>query len=232
MAAAVCALLFGSLAHGATLVVLDTSQSPFLPGFSNQGWWSDRIANQDNNTNYLVGATGGGLLVNLGDHRNFFTFDLSSITRPVVSATLILTRGGSSTVNESTETIGFYHVSTPAAELNHNVGLNPAIFDDLGNGTSYGTFEVSGSGASQDLLSFPLDLALSDLNAAAGSFFSIGGRLLSDDGLDGIFGAPAGRFATLELLVVPEPSTLVLVAAGLAAMAGRRARRVLPRRRG
>jgi hypothetical protein len=66
-------------------------------------------------------------------------------------------------------------VSTPAATLNDNTGASQTIFDDLGTGTSYGSFPV-GEGQEFDILSFPLNAAgVAAVNAARGGFFSIGG---------------------------------------------------------
>ena len=46
--------------------------------------------------------------------------------------------------NEDTsETIAFFDVSTPAATLNNNTGASAAIFADLGSGKNYGTFGVA-----------------------------------------------------------------------------------------
>jgi hypothetical protein len=60
------------------------------------------------------------------------------------------------------------------------VGTSQVIFDDLGSGTSFGSFPVPTGGAS-DVLSFPLNSAgVAAYNAARGGFFSIGGRTSED----------------------------------------------------
>lgn len=48
--------------------------------------------------------------------------------------------------NEPVETYALFDVSTDAATLNQNEGLNAAIFADLGSGTSYGAFDVANVG--------------------------------------------------------------------------------------
>ena len=153
-----------------------------------------------------------------GDHRSFFSFDLSSISEVVLDATLLLTRGTSSSNNEATETLEFFDVSTNAATLNNNTGGNAAIYADLGSGTSYGAFNIAGSGSLTDILSFNLNAsALTDINAASG-FFSIGGIMTSDDGFDGVFGGSQVYTAELRLETrdasVTEPGTLGLLMLG------------------
>jgi hypothetical protein len=161
----------------AETVVLTTHQSAFDPGGSpNQGWWASALENRSANANYLVGFE--GLFNRLDEHRNFFTFDLSTVSRPVVAATLEVQRrrgfGG------PTETLGFFDVLTDAATLNDNTGTNSSIFADLGEGKAYGTFEVTTTGDPSQFLQFPLnETAISDINATRGGFFSVGGRLLS-----------------------------------------------------
>jgi dipeptidyl aminopeptidase/acylaminoacyl peptidase len=172
----------------ARTVVFSTSDSPFTPGARNQGWWNPLVDNSDGNDNYVVGFVPGSEPDQRGEYRNFFTFDLSSLTGRVISARLELTRFGYGSADPS-ETLGLFDVSTGARTLNRNNGASAAIFEDLGTGTSYGTFEVSGSAEPSDVLSLPLNAAaLADINAAAGGFFSMGGRLLSAEAHQSLFG--------------------------------------------
>jgi hypothetical protein len=170
----------------ATSFTFTTSQSEFTPGVRNQGWWGspNRPNTNTTNENYLVGTLGAG---NRFVHRNFFTFDLSSLspTETIESVTLQLTRFNASTV-DPTETLGLFDVTTPADRLNNNQGTNANIFADLGTGTSYGEFVVNTTtGTPEDILSFELNqAAIADIQSRAGQtglngFFSIGGALLS-----------------------------------------------------
>jgi hypothetical protein len=153
-------------------IFFNTSDSQFLNGTKNQGWWSTTIPNMNINDNYFVGAVETNIL------RNFFTFDLSPLNQNVVGATLELTRFMSS--GDPEETIGFFDVSTDAVTLNNNTGTSASIFNDLGTGKSYGEFDVPPSGSVTDVFSFMLNAnAIADINAARGGFFSIGGSLLS-----------------------------------------------------
>jgi hypothetical protein len=222
---AISALVMVNISSASTYF-FSTSESEFDPGVQNQGWWSDtKFNNNLTNDNYSVG----------GDHssveeiRNFFTFDLSSLTEEVVSVTLELTRFAYRT-GAPYETLAFFDVSTDAELLNNNYGVNANIFNDLGSGECYGVFDVlRWSGISDQTISFSLNAsALEDINSAAGGFFSIGGRMLTIDGSltgandESIFtNSGDGGIQHLIVETIPEPATLSLLALG-AFLAGRR----------
>jgi hypothetical protein len=71
-AACVVALAVPAAAEAVTTQTFTTSESEFTPGVRNQGWWSATEPNSDDNANYVAGST------ELGPHRNFFSFDLTS----------------------------------------------------------------------------------------------------------------------------------------------------------
>jgi hypothetical protein len=196
--ACVLALVAPVAAHADTTQTFPTSQSPFDPDFAgrvvrNQGWWSPTVANHDDNDNYFVGQLDHPLD---GPHRNFFTFDLSSACQ-AKAVILQLSRF----VQSGPVTYSLSDVSTPAATLNDNVGTSQAIFDDLGTGTTFGSFEV-GVGDRTDVLSFDFNAAaVAAFNAARGNFFSVGGRLDS----------PVGSYLFAESADTPHPGTQQLL---------------------
>jgi hypothetical protein len=170
--AVLMALLFSGTAYAASFE-FNTFESPFNPPSDNQGWWHS-ILGHSQNGNYLVGRQS-----QLAIFHNFFTFDLSSLTDPIVAARLEVQRFSSNSL-DPTETYELFDVSTDAATLNAFGPANAAIFNDLGTGNSYGAFVVDIGANPADLLSFPLNnTAVNDINAAAGGFFSLGGAVTS-----------------------------------------------------
>lgn len=180
------------LSGGGTLV-FTTGESQFTTDVQNQGWWSATVDNSDGNDNYATGQSGSDLF------NNFFTFNLEALAgSTAIGARLILDSAkGSAAADEGPlvdVTYSLFDVSTDAATLNFNSGSSAAISSDLGTGTNYGDFVVS-TGVDGTTLTFELNAAaISDINAASGSFFSIGGTLFPGN-----------------LNSVPEPSTLVLL---------------------
>jgi hypothetical protein len=190
------ALAAPATASAVTTETFTTSQSEFTAGVRNQGWWMSSITNSDVNDNYFVGDFNG-------PHRNFFSFDLSSACN-ASSVTLQLTRFDQT----GRLTYSLFDVSTPAATLNANEGASLAIFEDLGSGTSFGSFSVA-VGAPTDVLSFPLNAAgIAAFNAARGGFFSIGGQTPAEGTGSGAFlygnsGRPAGGTQQLAVTCLP-----------------------------
>ncbi len=208
-------------------LIFNTSDSPFVLGQDNQGWWNS-VTGHTQNGNYIVGAQSQASIF-----RNFFTFDLSSLTIPAAAATLEIQRYGANSF-DMTETLGLFDVSTSAGTLNALGPANAAIFNDLGTGTSYGAFDVSTAGNPADILSFPLNsAAVADINAAAGGFFSIGGSLTSLNAIfagdETLFGG-SGSSGVQRLVVeaVPEPATWLLLGTGIGGLWWRRRKTKAP----
>ena len=193
-AACVVALAVPAAAEAATTQTFTTSQSEFTPGVRNQGWWSPTASNVDINDNYIAGS------IENGPHRNFFSFDLTSACT-AGRVTLQLTRFDQT----GPLTYSVFDVSTPAATLNANNGISQTIFDDLGTGTSFGSFPVA-EGAVDDVLSFTLNAAgVAAFNAARGGFFSVGGSS-SEGAFDYLYGFSFGQ-GTQQLVVTCLPTT-------------------------
>src|SRR5262249_12747331 len=215
------ALLAAAETAYAATFTFNTSDSPFDAGLRNHGWWSATLANTNTDV-YSVGRLSSGDVL-----RDFFTFNLASLTEQATGATLLLTRNLGS--GNATQTLNLFDVSTPAATLNANTGTSATIFADLGSGTSYGTFTVTNSGPLTEVLSFTLNAAaVADINAAAGGFFSIGGALdpITGTGAQVLFGASGGQRGTQQLVLttgggqgVPEPATIIVFGTGLASLA-------------
>jgi PEP-CTERM motif len=170
--------------------VFTTDMSEFTGGVRNQGWWSATIGNNNTNDNYGVGTVTGGSV------NDFFTFDLESFSGGATSAVLSLVTTGTTAVGLPV-TYSLFDVSTDAATLNNNTGVNAGIFNDLGSGNLYASLNVNVYPT--PTMDITLDAAaLADINAASGGFFSIGGTLTPSE---------AGP--------VPEPGSLMLLGSGL-----------------
>lgn len=204
-------LAIASAIVGFGLGTLNTAQAAtFTQTASDQGWWATEDglngSNSNDNTNYVTGNIRGR------DLRNFFKFDLGNVVG-VTSATLQIQRFVGS--GNPTETLGFFDVSTPADVLSQkNNSPNNTIYNDLGSGKNYGTFNVTTSGDPNKILSFALNSnAIADINARSGNFFSIGGALLGYLSEEYLF-SESGDQGFAKLVVdtdsthVPEPSTL------------------------
>lgn len=183
-------------------VAVRTSQARFDEGVDNQGWWSNKERNGDDNDNYLVGECPD--CESAARFRNFFTFKLPRVDGKVVAARLVVRRYRAT--GNVTETLDLYNVRAAARQVNRNRGVDPEIYRDLGSGTKYGRFRVATKGVDPNsLVGFWLNrAALADINAARGRYFTIGGRLASasrtDKHFDSLFGFSELRGPALQEL--------------------------------
>lgn len=213
---AVLIVAVSSASASADVITFNTSDRQFDRGVDNQGWWSATGPNVNTNDNYFAGSTCRDSTCSAIDQtRNFFTFDLASLSGTVVSATLELRRS----FNQSpTATYQLFDVSTDARTLNNNTGTSGAIFDDLGTGHNYGVFQVT-NGGRDDTLQFTLNGAgRADIQAASGRFFSIGGDVLGGflfGGSDGRAGSGIQRLVVTTVSPTPEPASITGVLIGI-----------------
>jgi hypothetical protein len=214
---ALAALVLPNVAHSATIDAAD------------RGWFSDAGWRMAGYTNTFTGQSTNGVF------RSFFLFDVSSVANTVTSAEVRLELEAYVGPDPS-ETFDVFDVSTTAAELGidypHGSPIGQSIYSDLGSGSIYGGATVTPADV-DSILVLPLsDQAVVDINSAmSGSDeFAIGLRLREPftlpSGDEGIRFGWDGQVKTHQLVleVVPEPSTALLLASGLAglAAAGRR----------
>lgn len=182
--------------------------------------------------------------------RNYHTFDLSGLSGTITGATLrvwIDPKDGDPGSGQGNETgapyqssdpfedILLYDVSTDASTL---ASASPGIgaFEDLGTGSTYGTLRVAADDAGEYIEAVLNAQAITDLNAAIGGSWSVGGAL----DFNGSYGANSSFISERVLhddnilandlpsqlvltgSVVPEPSSvLLLICAASLAMARR-----------
>jgi hypothetical protein len=182
------------------------------------GWYRVDGAHTASNESYMVGSLAGT------EFRNWFVFDLSTLTDTAVAATLRVSNpidGYSST--DATEIYSTFDVLTNATTLrsDHASGSaeGSAIFGDLGGGLGYGDRTVSAAD-NGTLVSVALNTdAVLAINAAA-STFAIGGRLTTLDGStlnSEVFAQFTGAGLQRELIVETADSATVPEASSIAA---------------
>ncbi|TDJ05874.1 MAG: PEP-CTERM sorting domain-containing protein [Deltaproteobacteria bacterium] len=228
------ALLVCASAQHAAAVTIDATD---------RGWYGDDGTHNTSILNYLAGDCDGGTCVagsntGIDEFRNFFVFDLSGVTGPITAATLILHNTDGTT--QFPNNVGFFsdtgsetylvsEVSTAIASLLAGTG-GMAAFGDLGSGTSYASFTAT-SAANGTFVEIALNsAAIAALNQASG-LFAFGGSITTLNGFpdeETLFAfSDSGLLSDtqLELTVVPEPSTALLLAAAIALLGALRTRR-------
>jgi hypothetical protein len=205
---------------GTALVLLTTlpaSAATVTLKDRDRGWYNDEGVHELYNTNYLAGdCTPDACGFAFSTYRNYFLFDLSRLHHRIVSATLRLwvPEGGLRSPTD-TETFQLFDVVTDLDELGQRWGED--IFEDLGTGTTYGTY-IATEDDEYSQIAIPLNAAaVADLNDA-GDLFALGGAITSLDALvndELLFGQSGYMHAFLDLQIVPVPPAAWLLASAL-----------------
>jgi hypothetical protein len=204
---------------------------------TDSGWYrSSDGFHEPTNENFFAGADANAI----AEFRNFFQFDLSSQPVPgnVLSVTLRAQNvplSNTAASPQGGETYSVFEVlSAPGTVTGGGGG---AVFTDLGDGTAFGSL----SGLSADVAQ-TIDLAfnasgVSAVSTALGApgLYIVGGRITSigdltfltngEDFFEGpnLFDVGATTRQLIietDAVVIPEPSTIVLLGAGLLGLAG------------
>lgn len=143
--------------------------------------------------------------------RNFFVFDLSGLTEPVVGATLELycpsdppDAGNGYTSPDSFERYALWEVVTDIPTLRAGGTGLIGIYDDLGGGTTFGQIDMT-EADNGTVVSIGLNHnAEASIEATAGGLWAVGGAVMTLDGtpLQVVFGFGNGtmpRRLVLEL---------------------------------
>ncbi len=216
-----------------------TIESTFSSGFKADGSYTPGFMNYY--TGYSVPSTPV-------ERRNWFIFDLSGVSEPIVSATLKLYMPGDP--DHPGEPCGYispdptedYLVTTSTfhwtafAEA-FGMPLPPPmivpLYESLGTGVPFALATVSGDACGSDVEMEVTPEGLAGLNAAIGDSIVVGGRLTDLLDTPGTppselafaytdIPSPLMPFPRLEIVTVPEPATGILTAIGAALLAGGR----------
>lgn len=227
-----CACLF-------TFISLSASSAIINVGAIDGGWYRSDGLHRASIDNYLAGESGGT------EHRNWFAFDLSSVTiqagEVISGATLSLQSGLSG--GDTTEQWTVMSVETNASEVmsGHSVG-SPAgidIFNDLRNGNLYGSATISLPTVIDAIIdvSFTGVNSISDIASSIGGFFTVGGYLSSLDSPadEFLFSGTSGQLGSVNLVLetaaVPIPPSIWLFSSALLGLTGISRRRKVPEHR-
>lgn len=173
-----------------------------------QGWLY-KITSQASHspTNPSVFAGGSG-------YHNFFLFDLSGLTSEVVSASWQYFTFHIS--NNFSANYEIWDVDSAALPTLTNGIQEPGEWNDLASGTRYGFRAYSHADSNQ---TFSIELnaaAITDINAAAGDLWAIGGDMRPGGGIFSGSGTHGAFGLIIETADVPTPGTYMLFLLGLA----------------
>ncbi len=188
----------GVLGHsggaGATVVTLNATDS---------GWYDSNGTHTATNTNYIVGQSGAPRQL-----RNFFVFNLASVSQVITGATLVLTNGISSrgpgyNSPDASETYTLFDVATSVPTLQAGGSGLTGIFADLGGGTIQGSRTMT---AADNFLNVPITLnaaGIAKLNAFRGTQVALGGAVTTlSGGADQVVFAFTGNLTDVKQLIL------------------------------
>ena len=141
--------------------------------------------------------------------RNFFVFDLSGVTGPVLGATLELYNpsdppdaGDGYSSPDPFETYSLWEIVTDIPTLTAGGSGLTGIFDDLGGGTGFGTIDMTAAD-NGTVVSIGLNHnAEASIEAAAGGLWAVGGAVMTLGGtpLQVVFGYANGSMSRRLIL--------------------------------
>lgn len=152
---------------------ITTTAGTFFAANTDSGWYDSTFFHNSGNKNYIVGTCCGKVMKEyINNYNNYFTFDLSSVTGTVLSASLKL----QSYSVTSNLTYQLFDVLSPLSTVKSS-GTNPSVYYDLMSGANYGSYAFN-TGMNNTFQNIQLNAAgISALNNAVGGDFAIGGTV-------------------------------------------------------
>lgn len=172
------------------------------------GWYDNTGEHTASNVGYIVGNCGELIACGASrpEVRDFFVFDLSSVTGTIIAAELQLVNpSGGFSSGDASEDYDVFDVSTSIATLLAGGSGLTGIYADLGTGTTYGGKTVSSADNGTTVV-VPLNAAfVSAANATSGQI-AVGGAITTLDGdtsnIEIMFGAAGGPSNTQLVLTI------------------------------
>jgi hypothetical protein len=216
------------------LISLSTSAATINVGAFDGGWYRSDGLHNPPNENYLAGEAGAI------EHRNWFAFDLSSVTLRegefIINATLSLQNGRYGGGMSETWTVVSVETNVSDVTAAHSSGsvAGIGVFNDLKDGGFYGETTVNSSTGISTIIdvSFIGVNAIMDITASIGGLFAVGGYVSSLDSSSDefLFSGSKDQLASvtlsLETTVVPVPAAFWLFGSGILGLIGVAALRV------
>jgi hypothetical protein len=181
------------------------------------GWYTDTGNHKPAISNYLVGECASPQCIDPRVFRNFFVFDLAGIPGQVLTASPVIENPENDgyVSNDPSETWTAHDVTTPISALVAGGSGLTEIYDDLGEGTHYGSATVTPASV---LVHVRLnDAAISALNAATGDQFAIGGAITTLDAevnREWVFGNSTATHVRKLVLSVCSPTLAINYSSG------------------
>jgi len=215
----------------AAVLTVPAYSATFTIDATDSGWYDSTGGHNSSDQNYFSGG------FNSTTYRNFFVFDLSSVSGTISSVTLRVTDRNNSPTGFPTNgnlTYTNYDISTSIATLTAGGAGQVATFADLGGGTSYGSVVIVNPANTTQTIDVALNgSAILAIQALVGTGqFAIGGAITPNaTDADGAFVDFNAQSDLRQLIIetrddagIPEPSTYLLGAAGLSYLFLRRRR--------
>ncbi|MFM6203718.1 MAG: Calx-beta domain-containing protein, partial [Dolichospermum sp.] len=190
----------GNLAASATVSIADNDTGGTITlNAADTGWYDSTGFHGPTNTNYFAGDDN----VSPKLFRNWFTFNLPTLTAPIISAQLRVNTYDYDSPQTS-ETYQLQEVTTAVPTLTAGGSGKTAIYADLGDGATYGSRTYTNADDNQFRTIDLNAAAISALTAKSGQAFALGGLLTTLDTIDNseyVFGFSNGNVGDVQLVL-------------------------------